>query len=89
MCACICVCACVCVCMLVFVCVCVCVCVCVAHLHLQFCSLFTIFHTVTIPAPFGCIGESSNDRLIVSMLKRRAVDNKVGVRKAAIQASYC
>ncbi|KAL5479917.1 hypothetical protein EMCRGX_G023519 [Ephydatia muelleri] len=41
-------------------------------------------HSYTTADPLA--GESSNDRLIVSMLKRRAVDNKVGVRKAAIQA---
>ena len=31
---------------------------------------------------------NAGDKLIVSMLKRRAVDEKVGVRKAAIQASW-
>ncbi|KAL5479868.1 hypothetical protein EMCRGX_G023460 [Ephydatia muelleri] len=33
----------------------------------------------------GCIGESSNDRLIVSLLKRRAVDNKVGALESVIR----
>ena len=41
-------------------------------------------HSYTSADPLA--GESASDRLIVSMLKRRAVDDKVGVRKAAIQA---